>query len=258
MSPEAARLRQALVEAFPGYMHRMIEERGLPEDPSVESAVAEGRDWLAEALDVLLGRPAVKQDRSPMQLFREALRIPTTALDQLGVAPVDRDPVDVALFPEDRYGFAPAGSQDLGEEPWRAHVEWGIAKAETVAGMVPTVSSEPPGRPVSALVGMDLMDRSKIEAAAHLAGYNLTVLRNPAAVVAAIVERPPAVAFVDLTHRSADEAIRRLGDAGVRTIAFGPHVDDIALIRARSLGANDAVPRSRFFRDLSRWFPTPV
>lgn len=258
MSPEAARLRQALVEAFPSYVHRMIEERGLPEDPSVAPALVEGRDWLAATLDDLLDRPAAQQDRSPMQVFREALRIPTAAFEEIGLAPVDRDPVDVALLPEDRYGLAPAGSQDLGDEPWHAHVEWGISKAKTVAGMVPAASSVLPSRPVSALVGMDLMDRSKIEAAAHQAGYDLTVLRNPAAVVASIVERPPAVAFVDLTHRSSDEAIQRLGDAGIRTIAFGPHVDDIALIRARSLGAKDAVPRSRFFRDLSRWFPTPA
>lgn len=258
MFPEAARLRRALIETFPGYVHRMIAERGLPEDPRVEAAIRAGRDWLAEALDDLLGRPATEQDRSPMQVFREALHGPTAALEAMGAGPIHRGPGDAALLPGDLYGLAPAGSQELGEEPWRAHVEWGIAKAREVAGMVPAPPAKRPDRPISALVGMDLMDRSKIEAAARLAGYDLTVLRNPAAVVAAIGERPPALAFVDLTHRSADEAIRRLGEAGVRTIAFGPHVDDIALMRARSLGATDAVSRSRFFRDLSRWFPTPA
>ena len=255
MSPEAARLRRALVAAFPEYVHRIIAERGLSADASVEAAVQEGRDWLADALDDLLNRPAAEQDRSPLQVFRDALGFPTAALAASGAVPTDRDPVDADLLPADLYGFAPAGSQDLGEEPWRAHVEWGIAKAEAVAGMVPATTSPQPGRPVAALVGMDLMDRSKLEAAAETAGYELEVLRNPGAVAAAIAERRPAVAFVDLTHRSADEVIRRLGEAGIRTIAFGPHVDDMALIRARSLGAADAVPRSRFFRDLSRWFP---
>jgi hypothetical protein len=183
------------------------------------------------------------------------LAIPTAALEAIGAEPIDRDPVDMAVLPRDRYGLAPAGSQDLGEAVWRAHLAWGIAKAEGVAGMVPAAASQGPTRPVAALVGMDLMDRSKIEAAAHAAGYELSVLRNPAAIAAAIADRPPVVVFVDLTHRSADEAIRQFGDAGVRAVAYGPHVDDIALMRARSLGAVDAVPRSRFFRDLSRWFP---
>jgi hypothetical protein len=255
MSPESARLRQALVEVFPGYVHRMIEERALPEGASIDAAVDEGRRRLADELDELFGRSFSEQDRSPMQLFRDALAIPTAALEAIGAEPVDRDPADTALLPEDRYGLAPAGSQDLGEDVWRAHLAWGIAKAEGVAGMVPAAASQGPTRPVAALVGMDLMDRSKIEAAAHAAGYELTVLRNPAAITAAIADRPPAIVFVDLAHRSADEAIRQFGDSGVRAVAYGPHVDDIALMRARSLGAVDAVPRSRFFRDLSRWFP---
>ena len=255
MSPESARLRQALVEAFPGYVHRMIEARALPAGASIDAAVDEGRRRLADELDELFGRSFSEQDRSPMQLFRDALAIPTAALEAVEAEPVDRDPADTALLPEDRYGLAPAGSQDLGEDVWRAHLAWGIAKAEGVAGMVPVAASQGPTRPVAALVGMDLMDRSKIEAAAHAAGYELTVLRNPAAITAAIADRPPVVVFVDLAHRSADEAIRQFGDSGVRAVAYGPHVDDIALMRARSLGAVDAVPRSRFFRDLSRWFP---
>ena len=40
--------------------------------------------------------------------------------------------------------------------------------------------------------------------------------------------------------------------------AFGPHVDDLALVRARTLGAADALTRSAFFRNLARLLPTPV
>ena len=93
---------------------------------------------------------------------------------------------------------------------------------------------------------MDLMDRSKIEAAAHVAGYEFIVLQNPAAIVAAIADRPPVIVFVDLTHRSADEAIRQFGDSGVRTVAYRRHLDaDVALMQT------GAWARSMRFRDLA-------
>ncbi len=62
-------------------------------------------------------------------------------------------------------------------------------------------------------------------------------------------------AFVDMAAAGADDAIRALAGAGVATIAFGPHVDDVALVRARSLGAGDALPRSVFFRRLADLMP---
>ena len=46
-----------------------------------------------------------------------------------------------------------------------------------------------------------------------------------------------------------------LSDAGIRIVAYGPHVDDIAMARARSLGAKDVVPRSRLFGKLVDWLP---
>ena len=177
MSPEAARLRRALVAAFPEYVHRIIAERGLSEDASVEAAVQDGRDWLADALDDLLNRPAAQQDRSPLQVFRDALGFPTAALAASGAVPVDRDPVDADLFPTDLYGLAPAGSQDLGEEPWRAHVEWGIAKAEAVAGMVPATTSPRPasshGMSCSRLDGTTISScRSSFSAKARTSSYS--------------------------------------------------------------------------------------
>jgi hypothetical protein len=38
-------------------------------------------------------------------------------------------------------------------------------------------------------------------------------------------------------------------------IGFGPHVDEFAMVRARSLGATAALARSRFFRDLAELLP---
>jgi hypothetical protein len=73
----------------------------------------------------------------------------------------------------------------------------------------------------------------------------------------AIPERP-VVVFVDLEHPDADEAVRSASGQPGRVVAYGPHVDDIAMVRAQALGADEAMPRSRFFRDPSAHFPTVV
>jgi hypothetical protein len=111
---------------------------------------------------------------------------------------------------------------------------------------------------MAVLVGIDLMDRTRIESVARAAGFDLAVWRNPAAIADGLAGTPPAVVLVDLTHAAADEAIRACTAAGVRTIAFGPHVDDVALARARSLGAMDAVARSRFFSRLEAYLQAMV
>lgn len=136
-----------------------------------------------------------------------------------------------------RDALAEAGvpDADLGEEFREAHLVWGAAKARAMTA------------PSVLYVGNNLMDRSKIAAAVAAAGLELVAGSDPT---------PGAVrAFVDLTHPGADEAIRRLVGGGVTTMAFGPHVDDVALVRARSLGAADALPRSVFFRRLPELLP---
>jgi hypothetical protein len=160
---------------------------------------------------------------------------------------------DEAALPGDLLDIAPATSRDIGEEAWRAHVAWGLARAETIAGMVPRPAA-PAGATV-ALVGTDLMDRTAIQSAADAAGFELVLWRNPAAVSDGIAASKPALALVDLSHAAAMDAIRALADAGVRTVAFGPHVDDHAMAAAQALGAEEALPRSRFFRRLPGLFP---
>jgi len=41
-------------------------------------------------------------------------------------------------------------------------------------------------------------------------------------------------------------------------VAFGPHVDDLALVRAGALGADRALPRSRFFKGIADLLPRRV
>ncbi len=131
-----------------------------------------------------------------------------------------------------------------------------MAKAKLVGGAVPQ-RGEPSDvrRPAVALVGTDLMDRSRIEGAVSGTGLKLELWRNPAAVDAGLDGVKPVLVLVDLNHGAADDAIRACAAAGVRCIAFGPHVDDIALVRAQSLGAADALPRSRFFKRLPELLP---
>jgi hypothetical protein len=158
--------------------------------------------------------------RSPLEIFQEAMRFPTEALDALGALGAGRDPVAEAALPGDRYDLAPASSQALGEAAWRAHLAWGAAKARSHTG------------PSAILVTRNLLDAAKVGEAAGRVGYDLTVAaRRPAG------ERRFTVGLVDLEHPDADEAVRTLAATCARVVAYGPHVDDLAMVRARTLGA---------------------
>ena len=219
--------------AYRPYVLRRLEAAGLP---PVDEAIDRGAEWLAAALRDLLELPYREQRRSPLEVFQEAMSAPTEALSARGIEEVARDEVTVAALPGDRFGLAPASSQELGESAWAAHLAWGAAKAVRM-------------KPTAIVLTRNLLDRSRIEEAAEQAGYRPVMV--PA--LPAEIERH-AVGMVDLEHPGADEAIRRLADVCGRVVAFGPHVDDLAMTRARSLGASDAVPRSRFFGSLETWF----
>jgi hypothetical protein len=91
---------------------------------------------------------------------------------------------------------------------------------------------------VVALVG-DLMDRSKIAAAVPETGFATGPEQCAGAetVVVDVKAHPGAVA-----------AARRAAPAA-RIIAYGRHDDPAALAAARADGADEAMPRSRFFHD---------
>lgn len=242
--------------AFPTYVRSRLAPL-VTDAGALESSITTAAAALTEALDAWAVAPAHAQEASPLELFREALAGPTDAALAGGATPAQRSAADEATLPGDVLGIAPATSRDLGEAAWKAHVEWGLARAEAIAGMVPRHAPVPAGATV-ALVGSNLMDRTAIQSAADGAGFELLLWRNPAAVADGVASGRPAVALVDLTHPAAHDAIRTLAAAGIRTIAFGPHVDDHALAAARALGATDALPRSRFFKRLPQLFPTAV
>jgi hypothetical protein len=107
--------------------------------------------------------------------------------------------------------------------------------------------------PLLAVVTGNLMDVGSFESAAAGNGYRFEAVKADA-----LAGLRPLVAFVDLETAGADDAIGALVARGARVIAYGPHVDDLAMTRARSLGATMAEPRSRLLRDPSAYLPPLV
>lgn len=228
MPPEAAAdLHRAFLAAFRPFLVERLAGLGI--DPGPFSSVLEaGEEMLDRDLGALLALPFGRQERTPLQVLRAALAPVAAALEAAG----DAGPLDLA----------PASSQELGEAAWQSHLAWGIAKARALA------------RPVVGLLSADLMDHTRVESEVNRAGFALEVWRRGAAAAAA--SRPPVVAFVDLAHPDSDEVIRLLAGRGTRVVGYGPHVDDFAMTRARSLGAADALARSAFFRAIREHLPT--
>lgn len=247
----ATDLGAALVGAFVAYVEATRRARGYDRPSGWDDALATGRDMLDRQLGDLLAQPFTEQRRSPLELFQEALREPTRILADASTPQPVRDPGKVRALPGDLYDLAPASSQELGEDVWRAHLAWGAAKAAAItAGNAPS--------PRVGYLGTNLMDRSAIESAAQRSALAVEAWSALDDVDAAIAVGGLMRVFIDLTHPAADDAIRRLAATRTRVVAFGPHVDDFAMTRAASLGADEVVPRSRFFRKLKEYLPDLV
>lgn len=124
-------LTRALTDAYRPYVEATLRSRQI--DPTqVADALTEGEAWLEEALTDLLTTPFSQQRRGPLEVFQEAMRFPTDALQAAGVPPVERDEVTANALPGDLYDLAPASSRDLGEDVWHAHLGWGARKAQAL------------------------------------------------------------------------------------------------------------------------------
>ncbi len=106
-------------------------------------------------------------------------------------------------------------------------------------------------RPVVLAAVPDLLFATRIRETAERVGVTIAGVRTVSDVGAARVERPGALLLVDL-EASGDEdplaLIRRAaeGEAPLRVIAFGSHVDRERLAAAEVAGASRALPRSAF------------
>jgi hypothetical protein len=99
---------------------------------------------------------------------------------------------------------------------------------------------------------VDLMDRSKVAAAARADGIDVTFVRSGAALGEAVKTAGPEIVLVDLGRADAVDAIAAVAGQA-RVVAFGAHVDTDRLAAAERAGAASVLARGTFFADPARW-----
>jgi len=138
VEPHATALADAVVAALPGWVERSVarvltawESGGL--DPAVlATAREEGRRAATEvgaAVRTLVEADIDDQRTTPLALLRTAVRYPTRVLREAGVPPIQRDPIQVRLLPEDLYDLSPASFADVDPSLAEPGMAWGAAKA---------------------------------------------------------------------------------------------------------------------------------
>lgn len=212
---------QAFYDAIVAALGPFLGERLKDLGISPDSDVVDGAvKRCAADLSTLFELGYDEQTETPLQVVRRTVR----AVEEESAIAVPEGDV------------APASAAELGEAALAASLNWGSAKAAALR------------RPAVLVHSTNLLDASGLEEAAAGAGYR--VARSP--------EAGPLAAFVDLEAPDSDRVIEALAAAGVKVIAYGPHVDDLALARARTLGATTAEPRSRVLRDPGVFLPPVV
>ena len=133
VEPHATALADAIAAVLPGWIERCVAARLPSPDPEAQAAAAEaGRRAASEVgaeVRALLVADIDEQRTTPLALLRGAVRYPTEVLRAAGVPPVDRDPIQARLFPEDLYDLAPANFADVDPALAEPGMVWGAAKA---------------------------------------------------------------------------------------------------------------------------------
>jgi hypothetical protein len=128
-----------------------------------------------------------------------------------------------------------------------------VGKAEAVAGVVPAAENLIV-LPTVALFGVPVEQRGPIQQAIERRHFRVLVWRNPAALVQA-PQAQPALTIVDLGHPLAKRAIRELAALGLRVVAVGDGVDDLAAPGIMALGAEEVVDSKSLLACLDRLLP---
>ena len=133
MEPHATALADAIVAALPGWVERCVARRLPAPDPAAAEAAREaGRRAAAEVgpeVRALLAADIDEQRTTPLALLRTAVRYPTEVLMDAGVPPLDRDPIQVRLHPDDLYDLSPGNFADVAPALAEPGMVWGAAKA---------------------------------------------------------------------------------------------------------------------------------
>lgn len=118
-------------------VERILDAWGRLDDGARAAATAaaraageQTRSRLGDELAALFATPVERQRTTPLEIVRGAGREATAVLAGLGIPPVERDPFDARVFPDDVYDLAPRSMAELGdEELGPALLVWGVAKS---------------------------------------------------------------------------------------------------------------------------------
>jgi|GEM_PF-1975363 len=242
-------MHAAFVAAFPDYVTGVFAGRGYPLDRLSAEAIERAAAFLDAELAAELEVPFIDQKRSPLEIFRIALELVAASLEDRGVSSAGGD-----LRPrgDDPFGLAPGSSSVLGPEAHESHLAWGTAKAEAF------VRTRSPSRsePVILLMCGDRTEQAGLVEDLGTPGIRCVAVRNPGAVAEAINRGGAIAAAVDLSHRSARDAIGRLADARIPIVAYGDAPEDLLVTGLRAAGVRSVVERAEFLADPGRFLPT--
>jgi len=248
MVPEAQRLHASFVAALPAYLTARFSRHGYPLDRGSVESIDRATASLASELGQELVLPFDEQRRSPLEIVRQMLTIPSDALAERGIPPMA---MNASISVDDPYGLAPGSSSDLSAAAHEAHLLWGAAKAAAFTGAVPAV----PSRPTVAVMAGSRADRDELVAMVEAAGLRCEAVRNPGAVADAIESGSVVFALVDLDHRSARDALAQLTASSIATIAYGDSIDDLIETGLRAQGVRDVVEWRRLMANPAAFIP---
>jgi hypothetical protein len=140
LAAHAAVLANGIERALPGWVERCVAETAEAWQPgsaaSLAGAAADAGRRAALAVGArvraLLEQDVDEQATGPLAIVRTAVRYPTAVLEAAGVPPTVRDEFAERVFPDDRYGLAPAAFTDLDPALHEPGIVWGAAKVHVV------------------------------------------------------------------------------------------------------------------------------
>lgn len=237
MSRRPPTIRETFVAAYPLYVAEILIDRGIEIDSTIADGIVIGTGVLDGLLALLEAKPPGLATRSPLELFREALRPVDRALEVAAVEPSRVDLSQREVLPWDRYALSPGSAQQLGPAAHEAHFRWGIAKAKAHVD-----------RPTA---GLRCGEEDAPRILEQLNGLGYRVIRLPA-------EEDVFVAVLDIDGESVDTIISQLTSTGAHVIVFGSDPDDIQQIRFKTLGVAAVLPKRVVLDDLAEHIPTVV
>jgi CheY-like chemotaxis protein len=243
--------------AYRPYLLDVLGRLGLHVTDRVDEAITRGERWLTDELAALDTCSPASLRRGPLEIFQEAMRFPTAALEADKVAPALREAVQKSALPGDIYGLAPASSRDLGESVLAIHIAWGVARAKALTG------SSPPGDskmaiavvPRAAVAVPDAVVRETIKVALENAGYATTPWRNPAEAETSAGTRAIHVAVLSSAHPVVDDLLEVCTREDIPGIVVCDHPDDFTQARFLTLGAVRVIDHESFVSNAALLLP---